>query len=315
MDIRQLEYMVVLAETLHFGRAAQRVHIAQSAFSMQIARLERQVGAQLFDRSANRVRLTPAGEAFLIRALAILSQLADASEEARTLHTVREKRLRVGLFCEGAGELTPLIVSAFRGALPDVELSFHDLSMVDQVEAVASEEVDIALIRMPVLDTRVQLHELYAQPRLVALSAEHRLASFDKVSSSDLLDEAFVVATADAPSTWAEYWSFDDLRGEPGRVVASMRNIAECLHAVAYQGAIDTVPSSVPRFYSFPGVVFRPIVDGSYSPIAVATRTGERHSHVETFRHIAQQLAATSLSVVPDAVPMSEAPSGTPRAS
>lgn len=314
MEIRQLEYMAVLADTLHFGRAARQMHITQPGFSMQIARLERQVGAQLFDRSANRVRLTPAGEAFLPRAHAILSQVADASEEARTLHIMQEQHLRVGLFCEGAGELTPLIVSAFRRAMPDVELSFHDLSMVDQVEALASEQVDVALIRMPVLDTRVQLHELFAQPRVVALPTEHRLASRERVSCSDLLDEAFVVATPDAPPQWGAYWSFDDLRGEPGRMVASMKNVSECLHAVAYLGAIDTVPSSVTRFYRFPGVVYRPIVDGSYSPIAVAARAGERHAHVETFRHVAQQLASTSLSVVPDAVPMTEAPAGTPRA-
>lgn len=313
MDIRQLQYMTVLAETLHFGRAAQHMHIAPSAFSAQIARLERQIGAQLFDRSANRVTLTPAGEAFLPRAQAILNQVADASEEARILHGVGQKILRIGHFFDGAGELTPLVIEAFRRAMPGVELSFHELSMVDQVDSLAGEAVDIAFIRPPVIDARVQLHELYAQPRVVGLSTGHRLASLDYVSSSDLMDEAFAVPAPEAPPTWGAYWSCDDLRGSPGRVAASVRNVSECLHAIAYQGAIDTVPSSATRFLVFPGVVYRPLVDGSYSTVAVATRTGERRAHVEAFRRIAQQLAITSLSVVPDAVPVHDAPSGTPR--
>src|SRR5688500_18412373 len=111
--------MVTLADTLHFGRAAERMHIAQSAFSTHIARLERQIGAVLFDRTANRVSLTPAGEAFLPRAQAILADVADASAEARLKHTASDSHLTIGLFCDSAGELTPLIVDAFRPAMPD----------------------------------------------------------------------------------------------------------------------------------------------------------------------------------------------------
>lgn len=314
MDIRQLQYMVVLAETLHFGRAAQRMHIAQSAFSTQIARLERQIGAPLFDRSANRVVLTPAGEVFLPRAQEILSQMADASHEARTLHTSSQQQLRIGLFCESAGELTPLIVSAFRSAMPEVQLSFQELSMVDQLEALATEKVDVAFIRSPMADSRVQLHELFAEPRLVGVRPDHRLAALDQVTTSDLIEEPFAVAAPEAPAQWRAYWSCDDVRGEPGRVAASVTNVPESLNAIAYQGAVDTFPGSTTRFLRFPGVVYRPIVDGTYSPIAVATRIDERRGHVEAFRRIAQQLAATSLSVVPDAVPVDRAPKGTPRA-
>lgn len=313
MDFRQLEYVVVLAETLHFGRAAQRMHIAQSAFSTQVARLERQVGAQLFDRSGNRVRLTPAGEVFLPRARQILCEVTDASNEARILQTAGQKQLRIGLFCESAGELTPLIVDAFRTAMPDVELSFRELSMVDQIEAVAAEIVDVAFIRSPVSDSRVQLHELFAEPRYVGLPRHHELTTLDQVKISDLVEQAFAVAAPEAPADWKGYWAFDDVRGETGRVAASVTNVPESLNAIAYQGAIDTFPESATRFLKFPGVDFRRIVDGSYSPIAVATRAGERRAHVEAFRHIAQQLAATSLHIVPDAVPMDEAPNSTPR--
>jgi DNA-binding transcriptional LysR family regulator len=314
VDVRQLQYMTVLAETLHFGRAAQRMHIAQSAFSTHIARLERQIGAQLFDRSGNRVALTPAGEAFLPRAQAILSQMADASQEARLAHAAHQTHLRIGLFCESAGELTPLIVSAFRQAMPDVQLSFQELSMVNQVEALAAEKVDVAFIRSPMADARVQMHELFAEPRFVGLPSDHPLAALDRVTTSELIEEPFAVAAPEAPSHWRGYWAFDDVRGEPSRVAASVTNVPESLNAIAYQGAVDTFPGSATRFLRFPGVIFRPIADSSYSPIAVATRNDERRVHVEAFRRIAQQLATTSLSVVPDAVPIDQAPDDTPRA-
>lgn len=313
MDIRQLEYMVALAETLHFGHAAQRMHIAQSAFSTHIARLERQVGAQLFDRSANRVRLTLAGEAFLPRARQILDDVTSASNEARILHTSSHVQLRIGLFCESAGELTPLVVDAFRKAMPEVELSFRELSMVDQIEAIAAEMVDVAFIRSPVADSRVRLHELFAEPRYVGLPTSHPLTSLNEVKARDLIEQPFAVAVPDAPSDWRGYWAFDDLRGETGRVAASVTNVAESLNAIAYQGAIDTFPGSATRFLRFPGVAFRRITDVSYSPIAVATRAGERRVHVEAFGKIAQQLAATSLHVVPEALPLGTAPKANPK--
>lgn len=186
--------------------------------------------------------------------------------------------------------------------------------MVNQVEALATEAVDVAFIRSPMADTRVQLHELFAEPRLVGLPSDHRLAALDRVTTSDLIGEPFAVAAPEAPAHWRGYWAFDDVRGEPSRVAASVTNVPESLNAIAYQGAIDTFPGSTTRFLRFPGVVFRPIIDGSYSPIAVATRKDERRVHVEAFRRIAQQLATTSLSVVPDAVHIEEAPDGTPRA-
>ena len=314
MDFRQLQYVVVLAETLHFGRAAQRMHIAQSAFSAQIARLEREVGAPLFDRSANRVSVTAAGEVFLAHARSILAGVAEASQEARSVHAARQAQMRIGFFSGSAGELTPLIVAAFRQAMPDVQLSFRELSIIDQIDAVTSEDVDIAFIRSPIVNGRVQADELFAEPRFVGLPADHALVAREHVTINDLMDEAFAVAAPDAPAHWREYWACDDVRGEPGRIAASVTTVPEVLNAIAYQGAVAPFPGSAARFLQYPGVVYRPIVDASYSPIALVTKAGERRPHVDAFRHVAQQLATTSLAIVADAVPMDSAPNDTPRA-
>lgn len=306
MDVRQLEYVVALADTLHFGRAAERMHIAQSAFSTHIARLERQIGAVLFDRTANRVSLTPAGEAFLPRAHAILAEIADASAEARVRHTAGSNHLTIGLFCDSAGELTPLMVDAFRQAMPDVQLSFTELSMINQLEAVVSGDVDLAFVRSPLADTRLDFHGLFAEPRFVGVGVHHELSERKEITVADLADQAFAVAAPEAPAQWRAYWSCDDLRGEPGRVAAFVTNVPESLNAIAYAGAVDTFPGSATRFLRFPGIVYRPLIDGTYSAVTLATRASDHRPQVTAFRSVATHLAETSLSIVPDAIHFDE---------
>lgn len=312
MDIRQLEYAIVLGETLHFGQAAQRMHIAQSAFSTQIARLERQVGAPLFDRSANRVSLTTAGETFLPRARRILADVAEASLEARAVTAASETHLRVGLFCESAGELTPLIISAYRRAMPGVVLTFRELSMVEQVEALANDVVDVEFIRPPVADSRVALHALFAEPRVAVVPPDHELAELTTVPTDLLLGQPFAVAAPEAPAKWRAYWSCDDERGEPGRVAAYVTSVQESLNAIAYAGAVDTFPMSASRFLTFPGVAYRSLEGGGYSVVAIAARRTDARPHVDAFIRLAQHLARTALPVVPGAVSIADAPPGTP---
>ncbi|MDX3522710.1 LysR family transcriptional regulator [Streptomyces scabiei] len=306
MDVRQLEYVVTLADTLHFGRAAERMHIAQSAFSTQIARLERQIGAVLFDRAANRVSLTPAGEAFLPRAQAILADIAEASSEARIRHTAGSNHLTIGLFCDSAGELTPLIVEAFRRTMPHVQLSFTELSMINQVDALVNGDVDVAFVRSPLAHISLDFHGLFAEPRFVGVGIHHELTQRAEIHLADLADQAFAVAAPEAPAKWRAYWSCDDFRGEPGRVAAFVTNVPESLNAIAYAGAVDTFPGSATRFLRFPGIVYKPLTDGTYSAVTLATRKSDHRSQVTAFRSVATHLAGMSLSVVPDAVPFDE---------
>lgn len=302
VDVRQLQYALTLADTLHFGRAAQNMHIAQSAFSAQIARLERQVGAPLFDRSSNRVTITPAGQAFLPRARAILAEIAEASTEAQVIHTSALEKLRVGLFCESAGELTPLIVAAVRSALPKVQLSFQELSMVDQVDALMSDEVDVAFMRPPIAHQGIDLVPLFSEPRYAAIGIDHDLANHASVTMEQLTDQPFAVAAPEAPAQWRAYWACDDIRGEPGRVAAQVTNVNESLNAIAYSGAVDTFPGAATRFLRFPGVTYRPLVDATFSTLAVASRRGDQRATVTSFVRISEQLASTTLDVVPEAV-------------
>jgi|GEM_PF-827316 len=308
MEIRHLEYAVVLAETLHFGRAAERVYIGQSAFSTHIARLEKEVGALLFDRSANRVRLTVAGENFVKRAEKILEDLSAASLEAQTLQKPKQQELTVGLFHESAGELTPLIINAYQRAIPNIRLGFRRLTMTDQLEAVAEGDVDVAFLRTPIEDNRLSLVPLFSEPRFVGLAENHKLAQQPEILVSDLLDEEFALASPQAPGTWRRYWALDDLRGEPSRVATTVTTVWDSVTAIAFQNAVDTFPQSATRMHQIPGMVYRKIVDGTYSTSVIATRKGALPAHVEAFIQIALQLAQTSSDVVEGAVAIVDGP-------
>ncbi|MEY2532582.1 MAG: hypothetical protein QOF29_492 [bacterium] len=312
METRQLRYVLLLAETLHFGRAAELAFISQSAFSQQIARLERELQAKLFDRSSNRVRLTPAGELLVERAAGLLAQLDAAEEQVRGLADGTAGALRVGVFADGAGEITPLVLSGFQRAFPHVHLTFSELTMTTQLEALVSGAVDLAILRPPIQDPGVQLHLLFAEPRVAVLPREHPLAGAADVSVLDLVDEPFVTAAAGAPDGWGAFWRCDDDRGEPGRVVADMTSIAEGLAGVAYLGAVDTCPGATARHYAHPGVAYVPLRDGGYASVAVAHRRGDERPAVSAFCALATAVARRHIATVPRAVAPDEAPGGTP---
>lgn len=312
MEIRHLRYFLTLAETLHFGRAAEREFITQSAFSQHVARLERELGVALFERRSNRVRLTAAGEAFVPRAQRLLDQLREAETEAREIAGGAAGVLRIGVFGEGAGELTPLILGTFRSAFPNVALRFVELTMTTQVEALAGGAVDVAILRPPIPDARLELDVLFAEPRYAVVSERHGLADAESVSVADLIDEPFAAASAPAPRSWSSFWCCDDDRGEPSRTAANVGSIAESLAAVAFLGAVDTFPGAAVRRFPHPGVAFVPMRDGAYATVAVAQRTGDERPLVRSFRSVALRTAREQLDVVPLAVPADQAPPGTP---
>lgn len=303
MEIRHLRYVLTLSETLHFGRAAEREHITQSAFSQQVAKLEAEIGAKLFERRSNRVSLTPAGVTFMPRAEEMLWQLHGAEEEAREIAAGAAGVLRIGLFPSVGGELTPLIVSTYRDTLPDVTLSFVELSMTTQVDALANGKIDVAILTTPIQDPRLELSVLFTEPRFAAVSRRHQLADAESISIKDLLDEPFAVAGDPAPQAWSSFWCCDPERGEPGRTAARVTSVTESLAAVSYLGAVDTFPAAGTRYFSHPDVVYVPIRDGAYAGTAVAWRADDDRPMVRGFCRVAELVSREHLDVVQLAVP------------
>jgi DNA-binding transcriptional LysR family regulator len=148
MDARQLEYFVAVAEELSFTRAAARCHVVQSALSYQIARLEREHGVTLFERTSRSVRLTAAGELLLPRAVAVLNELDGARAELAELSGVITGRLRLGMI-GATGHAAPVVertLAAFHRRHPAVEIAIRDTGSMHMAEQVRAGELDIAFV-------------------------------------------------------------------------------------------------------------------------------------------------------------------------
>ncbi|MFI9804508.1 LysR substrate-binding domain-containing protein [Streptomyces sp. NPDC052301] len=180
MELRQLSYFVAVAEELHFGRAAERLHIVQSAVSQQIQRLERELGAELFDRSPRRVRLTAAGERLLPEARSVLG----AAEKARAA-VARPAGLRLGT-STGLGEHLDRVLAAFAERAPDVPVELHSLPVGERLARVAAGELDAAFVRSAEPPPGIRVLPLWPDPLVAALPATHPLAGRDEIALTDL---------------------------------------------------------------------------------------------------------------------------------
>jgi DNA-binding transcriptional LysR family regulator len=168
MDLRQLRYFSALAETLNFHRAAERLHISQPPLSVAIRKLEEELGAALFFRDSRGVRLTPAGQAALGLARRT-TDLADQVREAvRQGYAGQRGCLTVGFIGSAIGDLLPRIISPFLEAFPQVELSFEEMNSVQILHAIAARQVDIGLVRLPVMDSTPVMIEVIENDELVA---------------------------------------------------------------------------------------------------------------------------------------------------
>jgi DNA-binding transcriptional LysR family regulator len=193
MELRHLRYFRAVAEELHFGRAAQRLHIAQPPLSQQIRHLEQELGVDLLIRTTRSVELTAAGRAYLRRAIAVLDEVDDAAEQALRIHAGQEGRLTIGCVGSATYSLLPQLVRALRETLPRVEVSVRgEMLAPAQLTALHSGAIDVALLRPPVDHPGIDVETIRRDPLLAVLPADHPLAARDTLTVADLRQEAFV---------------------------------------------------------------------------------------------------------------------------
>jgi DNA-binding transcriptional LysR family regulator len=193
VELRHLRYFRAVAEELHFGRAAERLHMAQPPLSQQILQLERELGVTLLVRSTRKVELTPAGEAYLKQVVAILDSVDEAGAQARRIAEGVEGHLAIGCVGSATYSLLPRLVRALRDELPGVDVSVRgEMLAPAQIAALLTGEIDLALLRPPVEQPGVLVETVRRDRLLVALPEGHALATRDDLSVSDLRDEEFV---------------------------------------------------------------------------------------------------------------------------
>jgi DNA-binding transcriptional LysR family regulator len=193
VELRHLRYFQAVAEELHFGRAADRLHIAQPPLSQQIRQLERELGVALFIRDTRNVRLTLAGEAYLQQVSAVLRTLDHAGRQAVRIHEGLEGHLAIGCVGSATYSLLPQLVRTLRERLPHIEVSVRGEMLAPmQMDALLEGEIDIGLLRPPAEHPDIATAYLRTDPLLAALPSGHRLAGRRRIELADLRDEDFI---------------------------------------------------------------------------------------------------------------------------
>ncbi|UYT23220.1 putative transcriptional regulator [Pseudomonas paraeruginosa] len=195
LELRHLRYFIAVAEELHFGRAAERLGISQPPLSQQIQALEEEIGARLFERTNRRVELTDAGRLFLDESRQVLAQVDKAVLLARRAHLGELGELKIGFTSSAPFTSTiPSSIHAFRKAYPEVHLDLQEMSSRQVLRALLEESLQVGVIRPLALPDTVHSVELFREPLVAVLRADHPLAagSEDGLAIAALAEEPFV---------------------------------------------------------------------------------------------------------------------------
>ncbi|MEO1519410.1 MAG: LysR family transcriptional regulator [Cyanobacteria bacterium J06633_2] len=193
MELRDIRYFVAVADTLHFGRAAERLHMTQPALSRQIRALETELEVQLFRRTKRSVKLTIAGQAFLKDAQQILHQVKQTVSTTRRIARGEMGHLRLSFTTSALRSIVPEIVREFRNRYPDVQLAMTERCTHEQVEAFRDHQLDVGFLYPPVDETLLAITPLQPETWVVALPKDHPLALRQPLTLSDLATESFIL--------------------------------------------------------------------------------------------------------------------------
>lgn len=196
MEMHQLRYMVTVARTRNFSRAAEQCHVSQPSLSQQIQKLEDELGERLFDRMKRDVRLTPHGEAFLPRATRILEEAEAAKREASEAGNLLRGAVIVGVLPTIAPYLLPEVMAGFTKKFPGVQMVIEEDTTARLLKLVLACEVDFALASRPIRDDphqRLEVRELFSEELLLALPPGHPLLRKRNVATDDLRGERLIV--------------------------------------------------------------------------------------------------------------------------
>ena len=270
VELRQLRYFLAVADELHFGRAAERLHISQPPLTVAIRRLERELGSELFDRTTRRVSLTPAGEAFRSRIQPALAELDDAAGDVAEAASGRSGRLRVGFVSSASYTTVPEAIRVFRQRRPRVELVLSPLTSGEQVEQLLDGGLDLGLLRDPDKVPGLRF-ELLASEDLVAVVPErHPLATAREIRPEQLEGEPLVLFPYRLmPGFVSRVMSLLEPLGTPPHVAQQAIHQETVLGLVAAGLGISLLPESVSRF-QMPGVAIRPLAGRPQTELHIA---------------------------------------------
>lgn len=270
MELRHLRYFAAVAETRHFGRAADRLHIAQPALSQAIRQLEKELGTTLFTRTTRHVSLTAAGEFLRGEAERVLEAVDDSVRGVQRIGEGQFGLVRLGFTGTAAFTALPRITRALTRDLPGVAVEVHaDLLTPALATRLSEGSLDLAVLRPPVSPGGLRLRSIEVEPLLLAAPAEHPLAGQASITMADLRSETFVLySDAQSAVNAAVHRSCSEAGFTP-EVDHRAPGTTALLSLVAANLGIALVPRSV-QALSLAGVTFRSVVDSHSIELACA---------------------------------------------
>jgi len=193
MEMHQLRYTVAVARVGNFSRAAEQCRVAQPSLSQQIQKLEEELGERLFDRLKTGVKLTPAGEIFLQRAVRILDEAESARREMQDAHSLARGTLNIGVLPTIAPYLLPAIIARFTAEFPGIEVAVHEETTSRLLKLLVACEVDLAVMSLPIEDAAFEVQPLFTEELLVAVPPGHPFATKRTLRAEDLETERFIL--------------------------------------------------------------------------------------------------------------------------
>ncbi|MBB3103118.1 LysR family transcriptional regulator [Azomonas macrocytogenes] len=264
MEFKHLRAFIVLAEELHFGRAAQRLSIVQPALSMQIKALEDELGVSLFDRDRRSVSLSEVGRIFLPEARAAVHQSIRAMDIARSSGRGEIGRIRIAFVSSVLPNVLPTLIRAIYARFPRIEFELKDMSTPDQLAALHNGLLDFGLVRLPVPGAGVKTRVILRESFVIALPAGHSLAAQHSLQPADLAQASlFLLARRYAPGFYNELIAALERHGVALRIAAELGEFTTMLALVSAGLGLGLLPSEAALALP-PNVVARPVELGDH---------------------------------------------------
>ncbi|WP_183172737.1 LysR substrate-binding domain-containing protein [Acetobacter pomorum] len=295
MDTRHMRFFMALAETLHFGRAAERMNMSQPPFSRQIAMIERTLGVKLFERNSRNVALTPAGKHFMEDCRNVLGQFEDACRDVRLVASGMKGELRFGFMMHAAHSVVPELVQLYAKARPDVRLVLDERTPTEIDEMLVAGTLDAAVTfdcgYAPHLQT-----VLLARERLrIIMREDHPLATVGQIYPEKLREEKVIAApAATAPALRSAINSYFSAKGIVPHVVLEPRLQHTIIQLVAKGLGVALIPVSLCTGMGT-GLISRTLTDAPQLDVVLRAPMTTKNPAVSAFMEIGKSIQRTSL--------------------
>lgn len=291
MELRHLRYFVAVAEELHFGRAAVRLHMTQQPLSQQIQQLETELGVLLFHRTKRQVKLTEPGKVFLEEARQILLKADQAVKIVRQVAQGESGFLKVGFSGFATYSILPKVLRVFRDRFPQVELELEEMTTSAQVQALQEHQIHLGLMIPPVPDATLSLEVILREPLVVILPETHSLASQPELALLELAQESFILVSRHLePGYYDQCISLFQQAGFSPKVIQKASQKQTILGLVSAGMGVSLAPASIRNIHRT-GVIYNSLNEPS-SEVALAAvwRQDEASLILETFLKVIREI-------------------------